>query len=138
MIYYVNYSMKRKLIQKHPYSRITVLSVDMSNPMNVFYFAKRVRHFIKRIDVLFLNNSVVNIESMDWNVMYETLRSRALGYFFTTGRFPSCILFMYRDITHNQYMITPVNMGTNDYGLGIEFCQQVLCPFILVELSVYN
>lgn len=29
-------------------------------------------------------------------------------------------------------MITPVNLGVNDFGLGIEFCQQVLCPFILV------
>ena len=78
--------MKRKLIKIQPYSRITILSIDMSNPMDVFNFANRIRNLVKRIDVLYLNSSVVNIESMDWNVMYEALRSRALGYFFTTGR----------------------------------------------------
>lgn len=81
-----SYRMKRKLIKIQPYSRITILLIDMSNPMDVFNFANRIRNLVKRIDVLYLNSSVVNIESMDWNVMYEALRSRALGYFFTTGR----------------------------------------------------
>ena len=29
-------------------------------------------------------------------------------------------------------MITPINMGRGDCGFGIEFCQQILSPFILV------
>ena len=29
-------------------------------------------------------------------------------------------------------MITPINLGCNDNGFGVEFCQQILCPFILV------
>ena len=78
--------MKRKILRTFPYGRITVLSVDMDNPINVFHFAKRIRHILKRLDVLYLNNSVVNIESMDWNVMYETLRAGSIGYFFTTGK----------------------------------------------------
>lgn len=78
--------MKRKILRSFPYGRITVLSVDMDNPINVFHFAKRIRHILKRLDVLYLNNSVVNIESMDWNVMYETLRAGSIGYFFTTGK----------------------------------------------------
>ena len=86
--YMISYTcrMKRKLIKMQPYSRITILSVDMSNPMDVFNFANRIRNLVKRIDVLYLNSSVVNIESMDWNVMYEALRSRALRYVFTTER----------------------------------------------------
>lgn len=78
--------MKRKILRSFPYGRITVLSVDMDNPINVFHFAKRIRHILKRLDVLYLNNSVVNIESLDWNVMYETLRAGSIGYFFTTGK----------------------------------------------------
>ena len=36
--YMISYTcrMKRKLIKMQPYSRITILSVDMSNPMDVF------------------------------------------------------------------------------------------------------
>ena len=78
--------MKRKMVHAYPYSHISVLSVDMSNPIHVFYFARRVREVVKRIDVLFLNNSVVNIQSLDWNVMYSALRSKSISYFFTTGR----------------------------------------------------
>ena len=116
--------MKRKLLAYRPYIHVTVLSVDMSNPMNVFYFAKRVRHIIMRIDVLYLNSSVLRIESLDWNVMYETLRSRSIGYLFTAGR----------SRPDGKYMITPANLGVGDDGFSIEFCQQVLCPFILVFL----
>ena len=83
----VGLRLKRKILISSPYGRVTVLSVDMSNPVNVFYFAKRVRHIIKRIDVLYLNSSVVNIESMDWNVMYETLRAGRIGYLFTAGKY---------------------------------------------------
>lgn len=79
--------MKRKILRSFPYGRIIVLSVDMDNPINVFHFAKRIRHILKRLDVLYLNSSVVNIESMDWNVMYETLRAGSIGYFFTTGKY---------------------------------------------------
>ena len=86
------FRLKRKILISSPYGRVTVLSVDMSNPVNVFYFAKRVRHIIKRIDVLYLNSSVVNIESMDWNVMYETLRAGRIGYLFTAGKY---ILFVW-------------------------------------------
>ena len=89
--------MKRKLLVNRPYGRVTVLTVDTSSPMNVFYFAKRIRHIIRRIDVLYLNSSVVHIESLDWNVMYDTLRSRTIGYFFTTGRAHP----------NTKYMITP-------------------------------
>lgn len=126
--------MKRKLHKNCPYSRISVLSVDMSNPTNVFYFSRRIRSLIKRIDVLYLNNSVVNIKSMDWNVMYDTLRCQSIGYFFTTGRYSLHLLLTPRDKTHDHYMITPVNLGVNDFGLSSEFCQQVLSPFILVWL----
>ncbi|KAK8809441.1 hypothetical protein WA171_001019, partial [Blastocystis sp. BT1] len=119
----VGLRMKRKLLAYRPYIHVTVLSVDMSNPMNVFYFAKRVRHIIKRIDVLYLNSSVLRIESLDWNVMYETLRSRSIGYLFTAGR----------SRPDGKYMITPANLGVGDDGFSIEFCQQVLCPFILIQ-----
>ena len=128
--------MKRKLVHAYPYSHISVLSVDMSNPIHVFYFARRVREVVKRIDVLFLNNSVVNIESMDWNVMYSALRSKSISYFFTTGRYKFAFSIIFRDIVHNQCMITPGNLGVNEYGMSIEFCQQVLCPFILVLFSI--
>lgn len=119
----VTHRMKRKLLVNRPYGRVTVLTVDTSNPMNVFYFAKRIRHIIRRIDVLYLNSSVVHIESLDWNVMYDTLRSRTIGYFFTTGRAHP----------NSKYMITPANLGVGDSGFGIEFCQQVLSPFILIQ-----
>lgn len=124
--------MKRKIVANSPFCHVTVLSVDMSNPMSVFYFAKRIRHIYRRVDVLYLNNSVVNIESMDWNVMYEALRNKSIGCLFTTGRFMCERAFIRRASEHGKYMITPVNLGTNDCGFGIEFCQQVLCPFILV------
>lgn len=120
---FVTDRMKRKLLINRPYGHVTVLTVDMSNPMNVFYFAKRIRHIIKRIDVLYLNNSVLRVESLDWNVMYETLRSHSIGYLFTAGR----------SHPDGKYMITPANLGVGDDGFGIEFCQQVLCPFILVS-----
>lgn len=124
--------MKRKLVTNYPFCHVTVLSVDMGNPMSVFYFAKRIRHIYRRVDVLYLNSSVVNIESMDWNVMYDALRSKSIDCLFTTGRFHFLRLFISRASEHGKYMITPVNLGTNDCGFGIEFCQQVLSPFILV------
>lgn len=128
--------MKRKILRSFPYGRITVLSVDMDNPINVFHFAKRIRHILKRLDVLYLNNSVVNIESMDWNVMYETLRAGSIGYFFTTGKSLSLYgRFICRARPGGKYMITPANLGVGDNGFGIEFCQQILSPFILVFSS---
>ena len=69
---------------------------------------------------------------MDWNVMYEALRSKSIDCLFTTGRSCSLRPFTSRASEHGKYMITPVNLGTNDCGFGIEFCQQVLSPFILV------
>lgn len=128
--------MKRKILRSFPYGRITVLSVDMDNPINVFHFAKRIRHILKRLDVLYLNNSVVNIESMDWNVMYETLRAGSIGYFFTTGKSLSLYgRFICRARPGGKYMITPANLGVGDNGFGIEFCRQILSPFILVFSS---
>ena len=126
--------MKRKIVTNYPFCHVTVLSVDMGNPMSVFYFAKRIRHIYRRVDVLYLNNSVVNIESMDWNVMYDALRSKSIDCLFTTGRSCSLRPFTSRASEHGKYMITPVNLGTNDCGFGIEFCQQVLSPFILVDV----
>lgn len=32
-------------------------------------------------------------------------------------------------------MITPANLGVGDNGFGIEFCRQILSPFILVFSS---
>lgn len=117
--------MKRKLLSDRAYCRVSVLSVDMSHPVSVFQFAQRVKQILTRIDVLYLNTSVVHIESMDWNVMYETLRARHLSFLFTAGR-------AHPD---GKYMITPVNMGVGESGFGIEFSHQVLGPFILVGIS---
>lgn len=119
--------MKRKLLSDRAYCRVSVLSVNMSHPVSIFQFAQRVKQIIKRIDVLYLNNSVVHIESMDWNVMYETLRRKHLSYLFTAGRANE----------DGKYMITPINLGVGESGIGIEFCQQVLGPFILVSRQTF-
>ena len=49
----------------------------------------------------------------------------------------SIVHFIFRDKIHDRYMITPVNLGVNDFGLSSEFCQQVLSPFILVSLCMF-
>ena len=94
----------------------------MSNPMNVMYAAKRILQNYKSLDVLYLNNSIINIDHFNWDVMREAFLTFRLPYFCSTGRTSE----------NGKNFVTVKGSGTTDLGFSRDFCLQVLSPFILV------
>ena len=94
----------------------------MSNPMNVMYAAKRILQNYQSLDVLYLNNSIINIDHFNWDVMREAFLTFRLPYFCSTGRTSE----------NGKNFVTVKGSGTTDLGFSRDFCLQVLSPFILV------
>ena len=110
------------MLRIHPYATVTIIAIDMSNPMNVLYAAKRILQKFSSLDVLYLNNSSIKIDRLNWSVVKEGFTSFRLGHLLTTGR-------VYED---GPNFVTIRSQGKNELGFSKDFCEHVLSPFILV------
>lgn len=90
--------------------------------MNVMYAAKRILQNYQTLDVLYLNNSTINIDHINWDVMRDAFLTFRLPYFCSTGRISE----------NGKNFVTVKGSGTTDLGFSRDFCVQVLSPFILV------
>ena len=113
--------MKSKLTKIRSYASVSIVAIDMSNPMNVLYAAKRIVQNYESLDVLYLNSSTIRIDHMNWDVLREAFLKFRLAYLCTTGR-------VYED---GPNFVSVASSGSTDLGFSQDFCQQVLSPFIL-------
>ena len=113
--------MRSKLTKIRSYASVSIVAIDMSNPMNVLYAAKRIVQNYESLDVLYLNSSTIRIDHMNWDVLREAFLKFRLAYLCTTGR-------VYED---GPNFVSVASSGSTDLGFSQDFCQQVLSPFIL-------
>lgn len=118
----LNSSIKSRLLKLRSYSCVSIVAIDMSNPMNVIYAAKRILQNYHSLDVLYLNNSIINIDHFNWDVMVDAFLKFRLAYFCNTGRTSET----------GKNFVSCKGSGTTDLGFSRDFCLQVLSPFILV------
>lgn len=116
------YSIKSRLLRFKSYASVSLIAIDMTNPISVLYAAKRLNQNVKSLDVLYLNNSMIRIDHINWDVLKKALLSFRLGYLCSTGRV----------CENGQNFVSVKGSGTTDLGFNRDFCQQVLSPFILV------
>ena len=114
--------MKTRLLKFRSYASVSIVALDTTNPLNVFYAAKRIVQNYKSLDVLYLNNSTIRIDHFNWDVLKKALKTLRLPYFLSTGR-------VYEN---GENFVTVKGSGATDLGFNRDFCQQVLSPFILV------
>ena len=112
---------KSRLLRIHPYATITIVAIDMSNPMNVLYAAKRILQKFSSLDVLYLNNSSIKIDHLNWNVIMEGFTKFRLGHLLATGRVDD----------NGDNFVSIRSQGKNELGFSKDFCEHVLSPFIL-------
>ena len=73
--------MKTRLLKFRSYASVSIVAIDTTNPLNVFYAAKRIVQNYKSLDVLYLNNSTIRIDHFNWDVLKKALKTLRLPYF---------------------------------------------------------
>ena len=103
------------------YASVSIVAIDMTNPINVLYAARQLVQQYAWLDVLYLNNSTIKIDHVNWDVLIDALLHCRLTYLCTTGR-------AYAD---GPNFVSVCGGGQTDLGFNADFCRLVLCPFIL-------
>ena len=93
----------------------------MTNPINVLYSARQLVQQYAWLDVLYLNNSTIKIDHVNWDVLIDALLHCRLTYLCTTGRAYAA----------SPNFVSVCGGGQPDLGFSADFCRLVLCPFIL-------
>lgn len=108
------------------YASVSIVAIDMTNPVSVLFAADSLLQRYKSLDVLYLNYSIINIDHLNWDVLKDAFRSFRLSYFCTTGRTSET----------GKNFVAVKGSGMTDLGFNRDFCEQVLNPFILaIKLS---